>query len=93
MAEQDEQRNQLKNKLLLRQRAYLLTFDKKSLTARDVLDDLAAFCRGNESTFHQDPRVHAVLEGRREVFLRIMDHIGMDSQEFFDKYTQKPKGA
>lgn len=51
------------------------------------MEDLAGFCRANESTFHSDPRMHAVLEGRREVFLRIMDHIGLTPDEFFSKYT------
>lgn len=41
----------------------------------DVLVDLAEFCRANESCFHQDPRVHAALEGRREVWLRIQEHV------------------
>ncbi len=41
----------------------------------DVLIDLAEFCRANETCFHQDPRVHAALEGRREVWLRIQEHI------------------
>lgn len=55
-----------------------------------VMEDLAVFCRANESTFSADPRVHALLEGRREVFLRIMDHIGLTPDEFFAKYTINP---
>ncbi len=41
----------------------------------EVLLDLAEFCRANESCFHEDPRMHAALEGRREVWLRIQEHI------------------
>lgn len=41
----------------------------------DVLIDLQEFCRANESCFHQDPYVHAALEGRREVWIRIQEHI------------------
>lgn len=42
-----------------------------------VLADLARFCRAGETTFHPDPRVHAVLEGRREVWLRIQKYLRM----------------
>lgn len=41
----------------------------------DALIDLADFCRASETCFHEDPRVHAAMEGRREVWLRIQDHI------------------
>lgn len=39
-----------------------------------VLQDLARFCRASRSTFDADPRVHALLEGRRECWLRIQQH-------------------
>ena len=52
-----------------------------------LLDDLAKFCRANESTFHQDARVHAVLEGRREVWLRIRDHLDMTDEELIRRYA------
>jgi hypothetical protein len=39
-----------------------------------VLEDLAQFCRANQSCFDPDPRIHAVLEGRREVWLRIQEY-------------------
>lgn len=48
--------------------------------AAAMLADLSKFCRANESTFHVDPRVHALLEGRREVFLRIMNFLSVDSE-------------
>ena len=37
-----------------------------------VLRDLRDFCRGNRSSFDADPYVTALLEGRREVWLRII---------------------
>lgn len=46
-----------------------------------ILADLARFCRAEESCFHQDPRVHAVLEGRREVWLRIQEHLKLSPEE------------
>lgn len=43
-----------------------------------VMMDLASYCRGYSSTFHQDSREHARLEGRREAFMRIMDFTRLD---------------
>jgi hypothetical protein len=51
-----------------------------------VLNDLAAFCRANKSTFHEDPRAHAVLEGRREVWLRIQQHLQLDEDALWKIY-------
>ena len=66
--------------LFNRQRAYTLTFDPASEANALVLSDLALFCRADESTFHQDPRIHALMEGRREVFLRIQEHLKLDGE-------------
>lgn len=62
-----------------RKRAYQLCFE--SPAGKQVLADLAVFCRATETCFHEDPRIHAVLEGRREVFLRIQKHLHLSSQE------------
>ena len=51
-----------------------------------VLADLAKFCRANETTFHPDPRVHAALEGRREVWIRISQHLNLDDQTLWRVY-------
>ena len=40
-----------------------------------LLHDLAKFCRAFDTCFHTDPRLHAVLEGRREVWLRILRYL------------------
>lgn len=66
-----------------RRYAYLRTFDTKSVYAQEVLADLAKFCRANESTFHADPRVHAVAEGRREVWLRITRHLNLTEEQLY----------
>lgn len=52
-------------------RAYRQCFG--SPAGRQVLGDLARFCRAVQTTFHTDGRIHAALEGRREVFLRIQE--------------------
>lgn len=46
-----------------------------------VLADLNRFCRGNASAFDPHPRIHALLEGRREVLLRILTLLNVDSAE------------
>jgi len=52
-----------------------------------VLQDLAKFCRANESTFHPDPRVDATLDGRREVWLRIYHHLNLDPDDLVKIYN------
>ena len=52
--------------------------------AKLVMEDLARFCRANASTFEQsDPngRVSAFREGRREVYLRIMQMAALKPEE------------
>lgn len=72
-----------------RQRAYLDTFDNP--VGHKVLRDLAKFCRAHESTFHPDPRVHATLEGRREVWLRIASHMKLDDERLWQMYGKADK--
>lgn len=58
----------------------------------DALIDLAEFCRANESCFHEDPRIHAALEGRREVWLRIQEHIHLTPAQLMAlRHGQAPK--
>lgn len=68
-----------------RQMAYKQVF--AGPVAETVLKDLAQFCRATESTFHTDLRVHALLEGRREVWLRICQHLQLDEQELFRRFA------
>jgi hypothetical protein len=56
-----------------KRRAYKQCFG--SAAGEEVLQDLSEFCRANTSTFDADPRMHAVLEGRREVWLRIQEYL------------------
>jgi hypothetical protein len=56
-----------------------------------VLADLAKFCRAAETTFHPDPRVHAVLEGRREVWLRIQKYMRLTAADI-DALAKKNGG-
>jgi len=72
-----------------RSRAYSLTFSPENQAARIVLEDLAKFCRANDSTFHADERIHAALEGRREVWLRICHHIKLNPDQLWKVYGRK----
>ena len=62
-----------------RKRNYQLAFG--SPAGQEVMIDLAQFCRANETCFHADPRLHAVAEGRREVWLRIQQHLNLSSEQ------------
>lgn len=81
----------LYNKIFSRRLAWqrLLLRDKDSLTpdAEIVLKDLARFCRAHRSTavYSQvrgtlDPLASARLDGRREVWLRIVEHLHLDDR-------------
>lgn len=67
-----------------RRKAYRLAFG--SPAGQEVLMDLVAFCRAASTTFHEDPRVSAALEGRREVFLRIQQHLNLTPEQLFSLY-------
>jgi hypothetical protein len=69
--------------------AYNRVFDKDNVYTGTVLKDLAKFCRAHESTFHQDPRGHAVLEGRREVWLKIQEFLNLSIDEIYDLHKIK----
>lgn len=67
--------------LFVRQTAYLKVFSGPY--ADTVLADLARFCRANSSTFHPDSHVAARLDGRREVWLRIQQHLQLSDEDLW----------
>lgn len=69
--------------------SYQQVFNKKSPHTKEVLRDLAKFCRAHESTFLPDSRAHALLEGRREVFLKILDNLNLTIEELYDLHRVK----
>ena len=70
-----------------RRLAYARIFD--SPDGRVLLFDLARFCRGYSTPFDPDPRIHALLTGRHEVFWRIMEHTRLDPDVLFKLYMMK----
>lgn len=84
-----ELREKAKAFLSTRKMAYAQVFNKESVFTPVVLNDLAKFCRANESTFHTDDRLHAIMEGRREVFLRIQKHLNLSDDELWQIYEKR----
>lgn len=76
-----------KNFLFRRQQAYQAVFTAGPMVDL-VLHDLAKFCRADRSTFHTDTRASAQLDGRREVFLRITQHLNLSQDDLWKLYSK-----
>lgn len=81
-------------------RSYALTFQKSQPANLEVLNDLARFCRANESTAYFDGRTHAYdpymsakLDGRREVWLHIQQYIHLTPEQLMQLYVGNPAGV
>jgi hypothetical protein len=74
-----------------RRMAYLRIFNPESRDAQVVLADLATFCRADKTTFEPDERLTAVLEGRRQVWLRINQHLKLDEETLWRLYDGRPE--
>jgi hypothetical protein len=72
--------------------SYNQVFNKNSKYSAEVLEDLARFCRANETTFTVDERMTAVLEGRREVWLRIQNYVNLSVEDLYTLHHIKVKG-
>lgn len=76
--------------------AYQLTFELGQPANVEVMRDLAFFCRANETCLTKDkdgridPIASAVLEGRREVWLRIQEWIGLSADQLLALKTGNP---
>ena len=73
-----------KDLLQTRRHKYLAVFDTPA--GKDVLRDLARFCRAHETTVAPDARTTDILEGRREVWLRIQHHLQLSDDDLWDLY-------
>jgi len=54
-----------------------------------VLEDLRAFCRGDQAAYDPDRRVNDILIGRQEVFYRIRDFTELSLDDLVMRYTEK----
>lgn len=68
-------------------RAYQLAFNSPAGEA--VLNDLIPFCRAAESCVVPGDRDKTyVLEGRREVYLRIREYLDLTPEQLVERYTR-----
>jgi len=77
--------------LTARAGAYSRTFNLESVDVQVVLADLAKFCRAHQSTAHPDPHMAARLDGRREAWLRIAEHLHLTTEELYHLYAERNK--
>lgn len=74
-----------------RKEAFARVFSEGATTADDiefVLQDLAHFCRAYEPTFHAtNPKIQDLLEGRKEVYYRIVEHLRLSHDDLLVKHT------
>jgi len=74
---------------LIRRRAYRAAFDNPE--GRKVLADLRRFCRASVPTADvNNVNVTFLLEGRREVFLRIISHLNLTEDDVFKLVEEYP---
>lgn len=74
-----------------RKQAYQLTFQLHQPANVIVLDDLSHFCRANETCVVSGDRyMTGVLEGRREVWLRLQQHLHLTEEQLMQLYSGNP---
>ena len=83
----DQMRQSARIALFGRRSSYLQVFT--SPPGKAVLADIARFCRATESTFHEQHAIHCKLDGRREVFLRINQHLRLSDEELWELVTRE----
>lgn len=89
----DDHERELRAVMEIRRLAYAAVFNAGAPSREQrelVLQDLMRFCRAETSTYATNPRDHAMLEGRREVWLRINNHATKTTEQLLDIYN--PKG-
>lgn len=69
-----------------RKQSYLAVFNPASEATRYVLEDLARFCRAHRTTVGKTPEQTLVLEGRREVWLRIQNHLNLTDEQLYELF-------
>lgn len=75
--------NMLRRLAVSRGRSYRAVFAPEGVIDRDheiVLADLRDFGFANSTTFHADPQIAARRQGRREMWLRISQHLNLDEE-------------
>lgn len=71
-------------------RAYQVAFNSEA--GKAVLADLAPFCRAEETCVVPGDRDRTyVLEGRREVYLRIRAYLDLSPEQLVERFTRPAK--
>lgn len=71
-----------------RRLAYQRTFQVNQPANIEVMEDLARFCRANETCVVPGDRDRSlILEGRREVWLRIQQHLHLTEEQLMQLYS------
>lgn len=72
-----------------RRDAYIRFFSGTGTSSdkRVVMADLRRFCRGGQTAWAADPREHALLTGRQEVYQRIVDHTELAFDDLWERYS------
>lgn len=74
---------------IIRRRAYRATFN--GVEGRKVLADLRRFCRASMPTADvNNVQTTYLLEGRREVWCRIMAHLNLTEEDVFKLIEEYP---
>lgn len=71
-----------------RRHAYRTTF--KGPYADVVLKDIARFCRAHETTLNANEKLQDAFEGRRQVWLRIQEHLQLTPDQLWELYSGRP---
>jgi hypothetical protein len=74
----------------LNRRRYAFTQTFKGPYSDEVLKDLARFCRAHESTHDANERDSLVFEGRRQVWLRLQEHLRLTPDQLWELYSGRP---
>lgn len=74
-----------------RKRSYLIA--EEYLRLKGFLLDLAVFCRASETTIAPTVEQTYALIGRREVWLRIQEHLNLSPEQLTDLYAGPDKDA
>lgn len=65
----------------LRKKSYQSIFGPAGAAGSDAMKDLAKFCYAAKSTAVPNRDLSMVLQGRREVWLRICEHLHLEPEE------------
>lgn len=78
--------------LSLRKRSYQSIFGKTGPAGSEAMKDLARFCHAYKSTAVPNRDLSMVLQGRREVWLRICEHLHVSEEELTRLYQAVVQG-